>query len=65
MKRAPKTQADVGERGSQGSGVDVRCTCGNLVARWVNGRVELKCRRCKRRIYLSAPPREEGARDPP
>ena len=39
---------------------DCRCMCGSLLARWVEGGVELKCRRCKRtlRIPLSpeAPP---------
>jgi phage FluMu protein Com len=27
---------------------DVRCGCGSLLARFVDGAVELKCRRCKR-----------------
>ncbi len=27
---------------------DVRCGCGSLLARVVDGEVELKCRRCKR-----------------
>lgn len=27
---------------------DVRCGCGSLLARVVDGAVELKCRRCKR-----------------
>ncbi|WP_242346608.1 hypothetical protein [Anaeromyxobacter terrae] len=27
---------------------DVRCGCGSLLARVVEGAVELKCRRCKR-----------------
>lgn len=26
---------------------DVRCGCGNLLARVTNGEIELKCRRCK------------------
>jgi hypothetical protein len=29
-------------------GSDLRCGCGNLLARVVGGEVELKCRRCKR-----------------
>ena len=29
-------------------GDDCRCLCGNLLARVVGDRVELKCRRCKR-----------------
>ena len=31
---------------------DMRCGCGNLLARWVEGGVELKCRRCKRTVVL-------------
>lgn len=31
---------------------DVRCLCGNLVARLVKGGVELKCRRCKRLVVV-------------
>jgi hypothetical protein len=35
---------------------DVRCGCGNLLARVVGGEVELKCRRCKQvwRLALGA-----------
>jgi hypothetical protein len=35
---------------------DVRCGCGSLLARVVDGTVELKCRRCKRvwRLALGA-----------
>lgn len=29
-------------------GAELRCPCGCLVARLVGGRLELKCRRCKR-----------------
>jgi phage FluMu protein Com len=37
---------------------DVRCGCGSLLARVVDGAVELKCRRCKRvwRLALEAEP---------
>ncbi len=31
---------------------DCRCLCGNLLARWVEGAVELKCRRCKRTLRV-------------
>ncbi len=31
---------------------DCRCLCGSLLARLVNGAVELKCRRCKRTVFL-------------
>jgi len=40
------------------SGGDCRCACGSLLARVVDGAVELKCRRCKRtyRVPLAANP---------
>jgi hypothetical protein len=25
---------------------DIRCDCGSLIARWTDGGVEIKCRRC-------------------
>jgi phage FluMu protein Com len=31
---------------------ELRCDCGNLLARRVDGGVELKCRRCKRTVVL-------------
>ncbi len=31
---------------------DCRCMCGSLVARLVDGAVELKCRRCKRTLRI-------------
>ena len=39
-------------------GNDCRCACGSLLARVVDGAVELKCRRCKRthRVPLAASP---------
>ncbi len=44
-----------------GRGEDMRCGCGNLLARLVPGGVELKCRRCKRTVVLPlAPPGEGG-----
>ena len=33
-------------------GDDCRCLCGNLLARVVGDRVELKCRRCKRTLLV-------------
>lgn len=33
-------------------GDDCRCLCGNLLARVVDGEVELKCRRCKRTLRV-------------
>jgi phage FluMu protein Com len=37
---------------------DLRCLCGGLMARWKNGRLELKCRRCKRTVAI---PYDRGA----
>ena len=34
---------------------DCRCLCGNLLARWVEDGVELKCRRCKRTLLVPFP----------
>ena len=34
------------------SDADCRCVCGSLVARLVDGGVELKCRRCKRTVLV-------------
>lgn len=31
---------------------DVRCCCGSLLARLLKDGVELKCRRCKRIVFL-------------
>ena len=39
------------------AGDDCRCLCGSLLARLVEGAVELKCRRCKRTLRVPlAPP---------
>ena len=35
---------------------ECRCDCGNLLARWRDGGLELMCRRCKRRIVVNVPP---------
>jgi hypothetical protein len=35
-----------------GAAADLRCDCGSLLARRVEGGVELKCRRCKRTVVL-------------
>jgi hypothetical protein len=41
---------------------EVRCGCGSLLARVVDGAVELKCRRCKRvwRLALEGAPGPGG-----
>ncbi|GIW44923.1 MAG: hypothetical protein KatS3mg077_2205 [Candidatus Binatia bacterium] len=31
---------------------EIRCCCGALLARRCQGRIELKCRRCKRVLYV-------------
>jgi len=38
---------------------DCRCLCGNLLARLVEGGVEVKCRRCKRTLVLPIEPPEK------
>ena len=42
---SPDALADAAEH-------DCRCLCGSLLARLVEGAVELKCRRCKRTLRL-------------
>jgi phage FluMu protein Com len=34
---------------------DVRCNCGQLVARWVDGDIEIKCKRCRRLVRIAVP----------
>jgi len=41
-----------GDEGRHPHGDDCRCLCGNLLARVVGDRVELKCRRCKRTLLV-------------
>ncbi len=36
----------------QSSEDDCRCLCGSLLARVIDGHVELKCRRCKRTLRV-------------
>lgn len=31
---------------------DIRCACGNLLARWRVDGIELKCRRCRRLVVI-------------
>jgi len=53
----------VPRRGARGS--EVRCDCGSLLARWTQDGVELKCRRCKRRVVIPVsglPPRAPPAK---
>lgn len=34
----------------------LRCACGSLLARYVAGAIELKCRRCKRTVLVPLDP---------
>jgi hypothetical protein len=45
------TAAGSGGAGS-GNARDARCSCGSLLARWLDNGVELKCRRCKRMVIV-------------
>jgi hypothetical protein len=38
-------------RGARDGNV-LRCVCGSLLARFVEGKVELKCRRCRRTVMV-------------
>ncbi len=38
--------------GGKAEGAVLRCACGSLLARYVGGQVELKCRRCKRAVMI-------------
>jgi len=46
--------------GGEACGCDLRCQCGSLMARVVDGVVELKCRRCKRTFVLPLSAPEAG-----
>ena len=52
---------DAGDSDVQRPGNDCRCLCGNLLARVVGDRVELKCRRCKRTLLVPLAPRRSSA----
>jgi hypothetical protein len=52
-QRAPAASAPARHARSDSSGREqesntLRCECGSLMARYVEGGIELKCRRCKR-----------------
>jgi hypothetical protein len=42
-------------RAGAADGDECRCVCGSLVARVVADGVELKCRRCKRKLLVAVP----------
>jgi hypothetical protein len=59
VKAAPSLAAPAGVRPEAAgpcrcaaAGTELRCDCGNLLARRVEDGVELKCRRCKRTVVL-------------
>lgn len=55
-RRTPTSRPAEGAGPSKGKTpdpCDVRCMCGSLVARRVGRSIELKCRRCRRRILIS------------
>jgi hypothetical protein len=62
-KRADRvqTQGDV-EPCLEHDGGSLRCLCGSLLARYVPGGIELKCRRCKRAVVVPIPPAPDGER---
>lgn len=48
MAHAPGCGSSRGRAGAD----ELRCDCGSLLARWTPDGLELKCRRCKRRIVV-------------
>jgi hypothetical protein len=58
------TPAEAPRRDCDAAACECRCSCGSLLARLVDGGVELKCRRCKRTLLLplAAEPLPRAAR---
>ena len=48
----PRTSREFMRHGLSNGCEEMRCSCGNLLARLVANGVELKCRRCKRTVVL-------------
>jgi hypothetical protein len=44
--------SECGAHAPHADGGLLRCACGSLLARYVAGRIELKCRRCKRTVTI-------------
>ena len=60
----PRSDSDVACDHEEAGSTDapLRCACGSMLARYVSGGVELKCRRCKRTMIVPVEgEREEGA----
>jgi hypothetical protein len=51
-KPAPHASPDQTCDHGAAAGGALRCTCGSMLARYVPGGVELKCRRCKRTLIV-------------
>jgi hypothetical protein len=51
LSKEPPSPSPEPLRPSQGE-PELRCGCGSLLARYVAGAVELKCRRCKRVLRI-------------
>jgi phage FluMu protein Com len=51
--RAPEPRKECESTSISKDHAALRCCCGSLLARLVTGGVELKCRRCKRRVVVS------------
>lgn len=49
---AQRKSADESLTSAVRDGAALRCHCGSLIARLVPTGVEIKCRRCKRRVIL-------------
>jgi len=49
---SPRSSREFMRHGLSNGCDEMRCSCGNLLARLVAGGVELKCRRCKRTVVL-------------
>jgi hypothetical protein len=60
-KASPSSRQSTAAECSHGDG-DIRCDCGSLIARWTDGAVEIKCRRCKRRLVVQV---SAAGRGPP
>lgn len=49
------TQRAVRDSHQTDDNADVRCDCGQLVARWVGGDIQIKCKRCRRLVRIAVP----------
>jgi hypothetical protein len=63
-KRADRRQPGADGACGEHDAVSLRCLCGSLLARYVAGGIELKCRRCKRAVIVPAPLPSPGLQHP-